>query len=197
MKTISLIAMFLFSIYASGQTIQITGASASAVDGGINVSVQTISYNGAGYLSYDYAIDGNAIELSVCYYFNMLAPVLNFSNDFFIPIEAPGEYTVVVSVYNSASTETCDYYSLGGTTTLTVLDTPQFTAQKIGFYPNPAQDVINLDLQSDVSIFDMTGKLVIESNDVEKVDTNQLAQGIYLVRLESDRGTITRKLIKK
>lgn len=63
--------------------------------------------------------------------------------------------------------------------------------KQFGFYPNPAQDFINLKGISELStvqIFDLTGKILINS----KVDSNsnslnvsQLSQGIYLVKINN------------
>ena len=68
------------------QSIQINQITPSNVSGGINLNLLVTTYNGAGYLSNTYTINGNSINLSVCYWFNVLQPVYQMSNDFFIPI---------------------------------------------------------------------------------------------------------------
>lgn len=190
--------MLFLSASVCGQSIQITDASASAVEGGINVNVQTISFNGADYLSHDYSIVGATINLSVCYSFNMTLPVLTFNHDFFIPVNDAGNYTVNLTVYNSASAEVCDYHSVGGSATLTVLSTTEFSEHSFAFYPNPTENSIHFDNRVDrVSIVEMTGKLVLQTNDVTWVDTDALQNGIYVVRIESDNKSIIQKLIKR
>lgn len=199
MKSLYFLPVFLLSASVSGQSIQITDTSVSAVDGGINVNVQTISFNGAGYLSHDYTITGSTIELSVCYYFNMTAPVLTFDNDFFIPVTEPGNYTVNVLVYNSASAVTCDYFSLGGTTTTTILSSDDFQADpQWGFFPNPADDNIRFNFPADkIRIFDMTGKLVLEQMPAQTVNTDGLQDGVYLIHVNAGTEILTKKLIKR
>jgi hypothetical protein len=86
-----------------------------------------------------------------------------------------------------------------------VLSTPSFDVfsdNKIKLFPNPAKDVVNFsnikNLQS-VTVFDITGKKVLES---KKISNNQLnisalKTGVYLVNVVSDNILTTKKLIVK
>jgi hypothetical protein len=205
MRKLLLASIILFSVASTyGQSIQITDMSAMAVTGGMNVNVKTISFNGAGYLSYSYVITGTTVDLSVCYYFNLLLPILTFDNDFFIPITEAGNYTVNVTVYNSSSTETCDYFSIGGSESTTVLSLPGIQAGQSQFilYPNPttgtaemASDVARVDA---LSVYDTTGKLVIQLvNNVRGIDLSNLSNGVYLVKMTVDDQSFVQQIVKK
>lgn len=195
-----LFVLAVFSAPALGQTIQITESSATAVTGGMNVNVKTISFNGAGYLSHTYSINGNTIDLSVCYYFNFLLPILTFDNDFFIPITQSGDYTVNITVYNSSSTEVCDYFSSGGSATHNVLATPDLGLPKsLGLYPNPTTGTLFLDTvtESPLYVYDQLGRLVMQTNAASTtIDLSPLSSGVYIVSGKIGEQTLNQKIIK-
>lgn len=72
---------------------------------------------------------------------------------------------------------------------------------QIILYPNPTEGVINIDNISDVlsaSITDLDGKVLRVFNDNFKtVNVSDLANGIYFLRLNTSKGTISRKIIKE
>jgi hypothetical protein len=117
------------------QNILITQLSATSINGGINVNVKTISGTGSGYLSNTYTITGNVIDLSVCYWFDNTLPVLQFNNDFPIPLVSPGNYTINVKIKLSTSKVTCNNYANtdNKTTTVSYLSTNNFDKIKDSF----------------------------------------------------------------
>jgi hypothetical protein len=62
---------------------------------------------------------------------------------------------------------------------------------KIRIYPNPVSDVLNIDgdgkLNIKVSIFDLSGKLVISSNNERTIDVSYITHGSYLLELEDQK----------
>jgi len=89
--------------------------------------------------------------------------------------------------------------SVTGNETLSVND---FALSKISISPNPTVDFINLDMgavNSDfsASLYNITGQLVLKSNNLKKIDMSELNSGVYLLRIESESGSISRKVIKK
>lgn len=76
---------------------------------------------------------------------------------------------------------------------------------KVKIYPNPASNVLNVALESEntsikkLSIFNLTGQNIatIESDNKntkqQKVQLDNLASGTYLIKIETDKGTINRK----
>lgn len=69
------------------------------------------------------------------------------------------------------------------------------------FYPNPAKDVLNLDLNGSfesVAIYDMLGKQVLfvkPDSDTQSLDLSSLTEGVYVISAVSNRKTLTEKLI--
>ena len=66
--------------------------------------------------------------------------------------------------------------------------------QTIGLYPNPAREQVSFKLESDaqVSIFDMTGRKVSETNVAAgqaQLDVNELVNGVYFVNFRFVDGT--------
>jgi hypothetical protein len=81
------------------------------------------------------------------------------------------------------------------------LGTSTFNQKKITIYPNPIQTDI-LYLKSDdnsnfkVEIFDYLGRKIVEKEKViDSINVSGLAKGNYLIKILSDSGTQTEKLI--
>jgi len=65
-------------------------------------------------------------------------------------------------------------------------------------YPNPTTSSIfvnGLDLQN-VEIFNMAGKSLLKSN-LHNVNLDALPKGVYMIKINSETGTVIKKLIKK
>ena len=84
-----------------------------------------------------------------------------------------------------------------------VLSVDRFSLEKeIQIHPNPLADYIHIKADNaiirKVSVFNLLGKQVITSKgNTKDVNVSQLQSGIYLCRIETERGTISRKIIKK
>ena len=97
-----LFLMFFCQVFTSnGQSIQIDQITPTAVNGGININLLVTTHNGAGYLSHSYTVIGNTINLTVCYWFNILQPVYQINNDFLISVPNDINYTINISIINS------------------------------------------------------------------------------------------------
>ena len=79
-------------------------------------------------------------------------------------------------------------------------------AQLVELFPNPTTSIIELRLKTDdlhikeCKVFDMYGKLmrVIPIHaETTSIDVTDFASGVYFVRMESERGTISKKFVKK
>jgi hypothetical protein len=76
-------------------------------------------------------------------------------------------------------------------------------ADSINFYPNPAKNILTIDNKNNtpmnlISISDTNGRTVLEAKNVtSSIDIGNLSNGIYLVRLTTDAGNVTKKLIKE
>lgn len=78
-----------------------------------------------------------------------------------------------------------------------------FLNNNISIYPNPTTGVFNIKMKSitdfQYAIFDMTGKTIINKTDIVNnnfmIDLSHHAKGVYFIKLTSDVGVITKKLI--
>lgn len=72
---------------------------------------------------------------------------------------------------------------------------------KIAVFPNPAKDVLNLQLPDNnaqflVEINDISGKLILKEHNKKQIDISKLSKGIYLVTVVSAGNKQTIKFIK-
>lgn len=75
----------------------------------------------------------------------------------------------------------------------------------VAIFPNPANDQVTItmteDVEADIRIFDLSGKLVIYEPNVDiqnrhSINISNLNQGMYFVRLNTTQGSVTKKLLK-
>jgi hypothetical protein len=86
------------------------------------------------------------------------------------------------------------------------LSSEDFSSTAFSLYPNPTTDVLNisnnnnLDIKN-ISVTDINGRIVKTSNSNEiasaKIDLSDLTAGIYIMKIETDKGISTEKIIKK
>ena len=80
------------------------------------------------------------------------------------------------------------------------LSTTDFEAllNEISIYPNPTSEFINISssIQIDaVELFDLLGKRVIETKQTNQIRVDQLPHGVYLLRVYTQNGNLTKKII--
>ena len=77
----------------------------------------------------------------------------------------------------------------------------ELLAQTLRFYPNPVKDVLSINSEiplTKVEIFSILGKMVKEINsDIEAIQTANLSNGVYIIRMHSEKGLASKKLIKQ
>lgn len=67
-------------------------------------------------------------------------------------------------------------------------------------YPNPATDVLNVVSENNINkveIFNVQGQMVKAAGNVNTLSISDLTDGVYFVKVTTDKGTATHKLIKK
>ncbi|MFB9057947.1 T9SS type A sorting domain-containing protein [Mariniflexile ostreae] len=81
------------------------------------------------------------------------------------------------------------------------LSVTSFLASKLSVYPNPANDYITI-LSADVKIssaeiFSLLGQKVLSQNMSKnnRIDVSHLSKGIYMLKISSDAGSLTKKII--
>jgi hypothetical protein len=108
----------------------------------------------------------------------------------------------------TVDTITVDYAWGVDTSTATAIKNIQTGNPKFGVFPNPANNVVNLDLSAfenqsvSIKILNMVGqevyaeKMVTSSNN-KTINTQSWAEGVYLISIEVGQQRYTQKLIKE
>lgn len=205
-KILLFVFMLCLSLNSYSQSIIINNVSVASSAPGLDVSLNTTSFNGAGYLNHSYTITGNVINLKVCYWFNTTLPVLNFHHDFFIPMTfTQNNYTLVVEIHNSVSNTQCDYFSMTDIETLAFLSKDDFTLknENLTLYPNPTNGIIHFKNDSSsikkIHIYDNLGRLVKQFSSLSEnnLNLNDLNNGLYIANIETEKGNYSQKIILK
>ena len=69
-------------------------------------------------------------------------------------------------------------------------------------YPNPSTDQINIEVLTTlnielVALYSMHGRLIKEQKyELQSMDMSQVALGIYMLRISSDKGLINARIVK-
>jgi len=114
-----------------------------------------------------------------------------------------GNYVVKLTVSDGCaeSTETLEIYVDRYTSVTRV----KATDLVVKLYPNPTSSVLNVALESEntyinkLSIFNMIGQEVTtivpqtKNTKQQSIQLNNLASGAYLIKIETDKGTVNRK----
>jgi len=79
-----------------------------------------------------------------------------------------------------------------------VLNKPTFSQSNIKIYPNPVSDILYFDTDQEINkviLFDMLGRKIIEQNNVNSISVSELQKGSYILKLFSDKGIQTEKIV--
>ena len=83
------------------------------------------------------------------------------------------------------------------------LNVNPFEGKEIAVYPNPANDLISISglnetEMNQVSLYNLTGQLILQTNQTQNINVGHLASGTYFLKaINSDGNTMTKKIIKK
>jgi hypothetical protein len=87
----------------------------------------------------------------------------------------------------------------------TYVNTPPLSTEEnkldrtIYAYPNPVQDILylsNINNLNSTKIYNTLGQIVLETKE-EKIDFTNLIEGIYILQIDSHKGLVRKKIIKK
>ena len=89
--------------------------------------------------------------------------------------------------------------------TQTTLSTNDFLSSKFSVYPNPVNNVINFSndqnaVVSSVEMADLNGRVVktVKVDATEgQISVNDLATGMYMMKITTDQGTAVKKIVKQ
>lgn len=84
---------------------------------------------------------------------------------------------------------------------VSVKELDAFSNSSFLIFPNPTNETINVKVDDNVMIKKMEvinqlGQVVIEKNLTTSVNVSHLADGIYIVKLSTNKGAMTSKFIK-
>ena len=124
------------------------------------------------------------------------APIGGETNQNFTP-SVSGNYAVEVTLNGCIVTSSC--------TAVTVVGVNENSKTATTLHPNPASDIITIDLaelhpNTTMTVIDVTGKVVKEmmvTNKRSTISLSDFSSGIYFVKISSEQGTNTVKFIKK
>ena len=81
------------------------------------------------------------------------------------------------------------------------LNISDFTQSKISIYPNPVSDMLYFEaadtIIEKVMVFDLSGRKILEQNQVNNLQVSDLQKGNYILKIFSDKGIQTEKIIVK
>ena len=86
---------------------------------------------------------------------------------------------------------------------LSLLSSETFMANNIKLSPNPVTDILNIenDYQiNSIKIYNQLGQMVFGkeiNNNKTQLDLSVINSGIYIVSIETEKGTINHKIVKK
>jgi len=137
-------------------------------------------------------------NLNVNYEFEQLYFGVYFDNESF-----PFEYAITNGGNNILSLTIIGQNDDQAIYNNTLLANPTFNNLSLKIYPNPIKDVMNIQIQNSeiiksIKVFNVLGKLVIEEKgDVNQLDVSLLKSGLFLIKIETNKGIFVKKIMKK
>lgn len=105
---------------------------------------------------------------------------------------------------DDAAYSTLNWTNVGGTSTFSEdcasLSLNDINAENhFAVYPNPAKDIINFSVQTNVQVFSATGQLISENKNISILDISNLPAGIYILMLTDNKGQVIQrnKIVKE
>lgn len=89
-------------------------------------------------------------------------------------------------------------FTISGTPPLSL---DEFNLSNVSVYPNPVKDIVNINLPNtinsvEVNMYTITGQLVL-SSDKTQIDISKLNAGMYMMQIQSENGSVTKRIIKE
>ncbi len=109
--------------------------------------------------------------------------------------------TVAAGAHSITKGDTTNLYYIK--TTYATMATSDISKAQISLYPNPVTDYLRIATSGgkvlDAKVYNFAGQLVkaIDNAKAEVMDLRNLSTGTYIISITTDKGTITKKIIKK
>jgi hypothetical protein len=116
-----------------------------------------------------------------------------------------GLTTYEIQVQADCGNNNLSDWSASITETTTNVGIESFTENNVTLFPNPAREYVDIRIDGDVNVtnmevFDVYGKLINTVNVIDnptRINVNGLADGMYFVRVTTDKGMVTKTFVKK
>lgn len=117
------------------------------------------------------------------------------TNDTFANVDP----TYVFNV-GKAAVGALQHFAVASTSLLGVHEAPSKSLESVKIYPNPAKDILNIDLPNHVKTFsfeltDLSGRSLLQSENQTKVAVSGLSMGTYLATVTAGGASVTKKII--
>lgn len=85
---------------------------------------------------------------------------------------------------------------------LTILGLEEAAFAEVVLFPNPVNDILNIENINSITInsikvYDLLGRLVlVGKNNFDQLNISLLKNGLFLIKIETDKGVLTKKIVK-
>lgn len=151
--------------------------------------------------------------MTVCYAVIGQQVPQNYSHSFPVTVAADGDYTLVLNLYRSGNPDACDFVEFTDTATLNfstpLTETVYLSAEdfepvenQLILCPNPVKDDLNIAITGNLNIesivvYNLLGsKIKTITNSFKTIDLSELSNGIYFLKINTDRGVIDKTIVK-
>ena len=109
-------------------------------------------------------------------------------------------YLMFSSSDTSIGIANIDSFTFGNYNTLSVVNYDDSDYLGIHIYPNPVRDYLQIygvENVLELSIYDLSGQLIITASDSNVLDVSSIASGMYFVQIQTSQQTFVKKIIKE
>lgn len=171
--------------------------------------ITTLEPTNGSHLFITRVLNGNKVEF---YFENINLPFADDSNDGYVAFKIKTKSTLTEGeTFSNSAAIYFDYnYPIITNTAVTTvqnpLGNPDFVyGNYFTIYPNPVNDVLYIDKKaeiemSSISIFNTLGQLVLSipnAATTQSIDVSPLKTGNYIIKINSDKGSLSTKFIKQ
>jgi len=169
-------------ISSDGSTI-LVGDPSNLNENGVSGQARIFNYQNGSWIQIGEDINGSQED-------DFFGNALSLSDNNAIAVGAPGNssngnLSGQVRVFDASS----------------ILSTPDFVSQGVKIFPNPANKRITLRSRNNIAVkniivYSILGQKVLITKD-RSVNVSNIKSGLYLVKIETTNGTVTKKLVKE
>jgi len=119
-------------------------------------------------------------------------------------VSVPSTTPVTITITDDSGNDTVCTFDVQVDVTASI-GGPEKVDIKIDLYPNPTSDVLNISAPSEViksiSLVDLRGRLVNKwsntNSDTARINLASYESAVYFVRIETERGTVNKRVVKR